>query len=118
MSSVRNDYVIVGYDFTQFKDELYGEEWAENPENEEYWCHQDKGNIQMFDDPMGGDYLYFGYIIAANDEYDSDVTTVPLAELIRQKPFVDSKLSNMGWNVTGSLLDSIKYQVISFSEYR
>lgn len=118
MSSVRNDYVIVGYDFTLYKDELYGEEWAENPENEEYWCHHEKGNIQMFDDPMSGDCLYFGYIIAANDEYNSDTTAIPLAELIRQKPFIDSKLNNMGWNIPDSLLESTKYQVISFSEYR
>lgn len=117
MSSVRNDYVIVGYDFTQFKDDLYDEEWAENPDNEEYWCHHEKGNIQMFDDPMDGDHLYFGYIISANDEYDNTFTAIPLAELERQKPYIDSKLNNIGWNISDIIRES-KYQLISFSEYR
>lgn len=116
MSISRNYYVICGYDFTQFKDVLLADDWKWKEENEQYSCCQSKGNIQFFDDPMSGNYLYFGYILSDMDEYDdSKVTKINLKDVKRQKEYIDYKLRQMGW--TQKLpIDQIPYEVISFVE--
>ena len=116
MSVSRTRYVIVGYDFTEYKDMLLADDWKWKPENEQYSCYQSKGEIQFFDDPMSGDYLYFGYIFAVLDEYDdSEVCHIPIGEFQRQKQYVDNKLWNMGWLQKLSL-EHINYEVIAFTE--
>jgi len=116
MSVARTRYVIVGYDFTRFKDILLANDWKWEEDNEQYYCNQRKGEIQFFDDPMCGEYLYFGYIFAVMDEYDdSEVCHIPIAELQRQKEFIDYKLKQMGW--TQKLpREPINYEVIAFTE--
>ena len=36
MSMERNDYVIIGYDLTEYRHTFY-DKWAENEENKEKW---------------------------------------------------------------------------------
>lgn len=116
MSMNRNDYVIVGYDFTSLRDVLYTEEWAENDKNIDKWeSYQSKGNIQIFSDPCSGEYLYFGYILSANDEYETEETQIGISELQKLKNTVDEKLKQVGWNISR---EPIPYQVICFSEWR
>lgn len=115
MSMVRNDYVIVGYDLTRLKGSLITEEWMDNPDNEQYYCNQRKGQIQLFDDPSSGGHLYFGYIINANDEYEENTSSATIADLQRQKHYVDYKLNHMGFELPR---EAFQYQVISFVEYR
>lgn len=115
MSIVRNDYVIVGYDLTGLKDVLITDEWMENPDNEQFYCNQRKGEIQLFDDPSSGGHLYFGYIISANDEYEDHSEMVSISELQRQKQYIDFKLKHMGFELPR---EPFPYRVISFVEYR
>ena len=70
MSVSRDFYVIAGYDLTGWDtDKLRDWKWEEG---EEYICNHSKGNIQLFDDPMSGSYLYFGYVLARNEMYEDD----------------------------------------------
>ena len=73
MSVDRNYYVIAGFDLTNYKTDEY-DDWRWTDEAEKYTCNQRKGEIQLFDDPMGGYHLYFGYVLAAGDEYDFKTT--------------------------------------------
>ena len=114
MSLNRNDYVIVGYDLTNFRDVFYTDDWAWNEENfNTYLANQSKGEIQLFSDPMDGVYLYFGYIVSANDEYDCETVKIGIADMERQKQYVDAKLKQIGWNIPAGL----PFQVICFAEY-
>lgn len=116
MSMNRNDYVIVGYDFTKFKDIFYTEKWAENDENIEKWeCNQIEGETQVFSDPCSGNHLYFGYVVAKNDEYDTEIAKISISELQELKTIVDEKLKQVGWNIPR---EPIPYEVICFTEYR
>lgn len=68
MSMDKHYYVIAGYDLTNYKTEEY-DEWKWTDQGESYLCYQRQGQIQLFDDPCSGQHLYFGYILAAGDEY-------------------------------------------------
>lgn len=116
MSNVRKDYVIVGYDFSAFRNLLYTEEFAENPDNEVYECYHRRGKIQIFSDSYSGEYLYFGYIVAANNEYEDKTSRISIADLQRQKNDIDYELKQMGW--TSKLSGKpVPYQIISFVEW-
>lgn len=73
MSINRDYYVIAGYDLTGcYTDKI--NDWKWEDEGEKYFCNQSKGNIQLFDDPMSGEYLYLGYVLANGDEYCFETT--------------------------------------------
>lgn len=66
MSISREFYIICGYDITGCKTDSFDEWYHKYGEN---WVDfQTKGNIQLFTDPMNGDYLYLGYIIGSIDD--------------------------------------------------
>lgn len=116
MSVTRTRYVIAGYDLTRFQDILLADDWKWKPENEQYSCYQSKNNIQLFDDPMSGEYLYFGYIFAVLDEDDdSEVSHIPIEEFQEKKVLVDYKLQEMGWS-SKLPREPIPYEVIAFTE--
>lgn len=115
MSMTKHNYVIAGYDLTALKDTLITEEWMENPDNEQYYCNQKKGEIQLFDDPSSDSHLYFGYIISANDECKDHPEMTSISELQRQKQYVDFKLTHMGLKLPK---EPFIYGIISFAEYR
>lgn len=73
MSISRNYYAIAGFDLTKYKTDKY-KVWRWTEDAEKYTSRQRKGEIQLFDDPMGGYHLYLGYILAAGDEYDFETT--------------------------------------------
>lgn len=73
MSMNKNYYVIAGYDLTELKTDKF-ENWRWTDDGEKWFCNQVKGRIQLFDDPMCGDYLYLGFILAAGDEFDFQTT--------------------------------------------
>lgn len=68
MSIDRSYYVIAGYDLTDLKTSKY-RDWKWTDDGEMFLCNQVKGNIQLFDDPMSGSYLYLGFVLAAGDEF-------------------------------------------------
>lgn len=69
MSVEINYYLIAGYDLTGMKTEKF-EDWRWTKEGEGYFDYQDEGRIQLFDDPMYGEHLYFGYILASGNQYE------------------------------------------------
>ena len=81
MSMTREDYIILGFDLSPYREQIYTDEWCTD-ENIDKWEHcQTKGNIQLFTDPMSGLHLYFGYILSAQDEYDEpEVTKISLSD--------------------------------------
>lgn len=119
MSIVRNYYVIVGYDLTDWKTDKY-DGWKWTDDGEEYTCYQVKGRIQLFDDPMCGEHLYLGYIFASGDQYDFETVKVNTAEFERQMPHVSNKLDQLidigviSKDIFES--DSFRYEVIIFEE--
>lgn len=80
MSIYKNYYVIAGYDLTGCITDKY-EEWKWSKEWEELTSNQVKGSIQLFDDPMNGEYLYLGYVLAAGDEYEFETTEIDLNDI-------------------------------------
>lgn len=110
---VKNVYIIAGYNLTGLRDRIITEKWMDDPYNEQYYCKQQKGEIQLFHDPISSKHLYFGYIINVNDEYEEN--TLSLAEIQRQKMYVDYKLNHMGFELPR---ETLPYQIISFVEYR
>ena len=73
MSVDRDYYVIAGYDLTDLDTDKF-DDWKWTDEGEKYFCYQRKGYIQLFDDPMCGSYLYFGYVLANCGEYNPETT--------------------------------------------
>lgn len=71
MSMESHYYVIAGYDLTVNETDKFMN-WKWSDEGEDYICNQCKGEIQFFDDPMSSSHLYFGYVLAAGDEYSFD----------------------------------------------
>ena len=90
--SVRSDfYVIVGYDLTGCETEKY-EDWEYTDEGEKYHCNQSKDKIQFFNDPMSGNYLYFGYILAEGEVYEFETTKFDVENINQAKIKVQDEL--------------------------
>lgn len=113
MSISRNYYVIAGYDLTGFATDKF-EDWKWD-DGEEYFSYQTKGRIQLFDDPMNGDYLYLGYVLANLDMYEAETVKINLNEIDRQELYVRNKLNQL-INDDIITLNDYKYEVIVFEE--
>lgn len=128
MSMTREDYIILGFDLSPYREQIYTDEWRTDENIDKWECYQNKGNIQLFTDPMSGLHLYFGYIVSAQDEYDTpEVTKISLQyeeskymETIRDKvldALNETKLISESMMETIAK-DNIPFEVICFAEYR
>ena len=127
MSSEREDYIILGFDLSPYREQIYTDEWCTD-ENIDKWEYcQTKGNIQLFTDPMSGFHLYFGYILSAQDEYDNPETTkISLTdeEIKHMEKIWDKVLDALNETklVSKSMMeviatDKVPFEVICFTEY-
>ena len=85
---------------------------------DKYLDYQSKGNIQLFDDPMSGDYLYFGYVLVSGDGYsfESDSFYSSDIEEVVSKVYEELlKLIELGIVKNDVVLEP--YKVIAFAEY-
>ena len=114
MSISRDYYVIAGYDLTGFTTDKF-DDWRDTKEGEEYFCHQTKGRIQLFDDPMCGDYLYLGYVLAKLDMYEAETVKININDIKRQEPYVCITLKELIDNNV-IISNDLKYEVIVFEE--
>ena len=80
MSIDKNYYVIAGYDLTGQETDKF-EDWKWTDEGEKFTCYQSQRHIQLFDDPMSGEHLYFGYILANRDEYYFETTKFNMSDI-------------------------------------
>ena len=114
MSISRDYYVIVGYDLTGFATDKF-EDWKWSDEGEKYLCYQRKGQIQLFDDPMSGDYLYLGYVFAKLDMYEAKTTKFNLNDVKMYEPYVYNKLRQL---IDDGIIKSnnFEYEIIVFEE--
>lgn len=117
MSVDRNYYVIAGFDLTNYKTDKY-DDWRWTEEAEKYTCSQRKGEIQLFDDPMGGYHLYFGYVLAAGDEYDFKTTKFPTSLPQSVAPTVGRELIDLqhAGAIKNSAFSECPYGIIVFEE--
>lgn len=128
MSMTREDYIILGFDLSPYREQIYTDEWHTN-ENIDKWEYcQTKGNIQLFTDPMSGSHLYFGYILSAQDEFDEpEVTKINLGD--REDKYMDEmceKVLDALYEtklISKSMMeviakDDVAFEVICFTEYR
>lgn len=128
MSMTREDYIILGFDLSPYREQIYTDEWHTN-ENIDKWEYcQTKGNIQLFTDPMSGSHLYFGYILSAQDEFDEpEVTKINLED--REDKYMDEmyeKVLDALYEtklISKSMMeviekDDVAFEVICFTEYR
>jgi len=113
MSVDKHTYGIVGYDLTDIKDNLLTEELCESEKYEKFTCFHREGRTQAFDDPMSGNYLYFGYIFfKTDDEWEDVMSSISLEEAnIKQ-----SEIENKFEECFGYAPDR-KPQIIVFNEY-
>lgn len=117
MSVNRNYYVIAGYDLTGWETDKY-KEWKWSDDYEEYICNQTVNHIQLFDDPMGEDHLYLGFILASGDEYDFETVKFDIDTINQVYDYVKSelvRLIDLGIISKDSKFNP-KYQVIVFEE--
>lgn len=118
MSMNKNYYVIAGYDLSTLKNDSF-DEWRWTDDGERWFCNQSKGRIQLFDDPMCGDYLYLGFILAAGDEFDFRTTIFDVVDVNNAFGDVTAMLSYLqGIGVVSKDPKHIpEYKVIAFVEY-
>lgn len=91
------------------------EEFSESKIYDDLSCHQRKGNIQIFSDPMSGDYLYFGYVFFESDDtYEDVMYSVLLAEISDIIPKVYEKYAELKLDIIDN---SISPKMIVFHEY-
>lgn len=117
MSIKRNIYLIFGYDLSDQRDELLTEEFMDNDENERWWCNQRYGQVQMFDDPMCGRYLYYGYIAASFDEYrdvQAYCTAFGAPGLFKDMVDTEAKALPEVWQ---KAMEDAQFSIIAFVEY-
>lgn len=122
MSVSRSDYILIGYDFTHIKDLILTEEFMETDEYDDLVCNQIKGEIQFFDDPMSGDYLYFGYIVSCHDdEWNSYCDKLNFDDYELVKDWVNKKFESLSI-CTGDIkeyyLEEVKCEILGFAEFR
>lgn len=129
ISTVRHDYVILGYDLTPYMDEIYTDEWSDNEDNYNRWeVNQNPEEIQLFSDPMSGCFLYFGYIVSAKKDYDDDdtvkidITDDGIDRLSEICDRVNDALMETGLiteEVEDRIIkDGVPFELICFTEYR
>lgn len=128
MSTTRKDYVILGFDLSLYREQIYTEEWCTDENIEKWEEYPSKGNIQLFSDPMSGCYLYFGYILSAQNEFDEpEVTKITLRdkEVKFMEKIWDKVLDALDETelISKSIMkeiatDNIPFEVICFTEYR
>lgn len=100
MSINRAVYVICGYNLSTKRDSVFTEELYESKLYEDMTYNQRKGNVQCFDDPMYGDFLYVGYILGVlEDDYNRQLITVEDANVEMYRAMVDQRLAE--WNISG-----------------
>lgn len=128
MSMKREDYIILGFDLSPYREQIYTDEWRTDENIDKWECYQTKGNIQLFTDPMSGSHLYFGYILSAQDEFDEpEVTKISLSD--RENKYMDEMWEkvldalNETKIISESILeviakDKIPFELICFTEYR
>ena len=128
MSMTREDYIILGFDLSPYREQIYTDEWCTDENIDKWECYQTKGNIQLFTDPMSGSHLYFGYILSAQDEFDEpEVTKISLRD--RENKYMDEMWEkvldalNETKIISESILeviakDKIPFELICFTEYR
>ena len=119
MSMESNYYVIAGYDLTGNETDKF-KDWKWSKEGEGYINNQCKGEIQFFDDPMSGSYLYFGYVLADGDEYGFDTTSFKVSDIEKCSGKVKSelvKLQEMGIITKDPHFKPV-FKVIVFEECR
>ena len=106
----KNYYVIAGYDLTGWETDKF--------DGEKYMGYQSKGHIQLFDDPMSGSHLYFGYVLANGDEYDFDTTKFNVNDVNGVLGDVKSELIKLIELGVISMSPQLKpeYQIITFEE--
>lgn len=117
MSVNRDYYVIAGYDLTGYETDIF-EDWKWSTEGDKFRCYQREGQIQFFDDPMAGDYLYFGYILAHGDEYECPTGKIDVSTIEEVKSDVENKLQeliNQGV-ISEGCKPNILYQILAFEE--
>lgn len=117
MSIDRNYYAIVGYDLTGRLTDEY-EDWQYTEVGEKYRCNQVKGNIQIFDDPMSGNYVYFGYVLGNGDQFEFDPIEFDIEIINRMRERVrDELIKLIELGIVDLDINYIpKYQVIVFEE--
>ena len=128
MSMTGEDYIILGFDLSPYREQIYTDEWRTD-ENIDKWEYcQTKGNIQLFTDSMNRSHLYFGYILSAQDEFDKpEVKKICLRdeEIKNMEKTWEKVLDALNETrlISESMMeiiakDNIPFEVICFTEYR
>lgn len=117
MSICRNYYVISGYDITGYKTDKY-DDWVWSDVAENYICNQTKGEIQLFDDPVRGEHLYFGYVLADGDQYSFETESFTTRDIELKMLDVTLKLYELVelGVISKDIYNNIDYKIIVFEE--
>lgn len=94
MSVEKKYYIIAGYDLTGWDTDKF-KDWKWTEEGEKYIYNHIKREIQLFDDPMCGEHLYFGYILASGNEYEFKTTIFDLSDVEAKFGNVRSELTKL-----------------------
>lgn len=118
MSIEKNYFVIAGYNLSNYKTESF-DDWKWSEDGEWHLSYQRKGRIQLFDDPMSGEHLYFGYILGKGDQYEFRTVEFSPVDLENVKGEVDQELRYLmeagaiRWPYNG---ENLNFRVFVFEE--
>ena len=118
MSMTYTNYVIYGWDLTDYIDMDKFEEWKWE-EGEKFLCNQQAGYVQMFDGGADSEKVHLGYVIWTSEEYnyDGDVTFAPEDLFILNNLGIPDVLYQEGILKTNFREDMPKAKIICFREY-
>lgn len=120
MSVNKETFLIIGCDIKDCLTEKF-EDWYWSKDGEKYHDYQRKGNIQIIDDGMSGQYTYFGYIVANfEDDYGKHCEEIDFKNIDEMSVEVEielQKLINRGI-VDKEKCKDLKTKVILFDHYR
>lgn len=115
MSIHATHYTILGYDLSEKRSDMLNDKWLWSKTADEWTCNTSAGKIQLFTDPMDGNFLFFGYIVAAKDDEDDWTESIKIDEIVNKKVLVDQALLQLGLPIPKDLPN---YKLICFTEWR
>lgn len=119
MSVTKNIYIICGYDLTKWKDEIITEEFAESETYDDLTCNKVKGKVQLFDDPMSGEYLYCGVVIGEiEDEWCNNTIVISPEEVFSFSCDLENTISSLMERAKSKNTNELNNaKIIVFTEY-
>lgn len=93
MSVYSRYFLLAGYDLTELRTDKFGD-WRYTEEGQDYFTFRQKKNICFFDGLEIGNELYFGYVLAVENEYEFCTEMCDMTEMERISEIMKQELES------------------------